>query len=409
MTADIVVVGAGVVGASIGYQIARRSDLKVLVVDKAAGPAEGSTGASSAISRCRYTLPEVVRLAYHGQRAYGDWASFTGLDEPRCRLNRVGVVWMLGHAAAEVDLEVSRLRGQGADVERIDAERLAELFPALSSCGIRVDPRRPGAHECASGEAFLFEPTGGYADPVGATQDLIEAARLAGAEVRFRSGVVGVRRSGERVTGVELEDGTQVDSGLVVNAAGPWCTQINSLADVANRWTLITTRVQVLYRGWPSDLGPLPVTVDGSTQIYFRPDGQDRVLVGSTSEEDESEAVDNPDDFKRSPDGSFRALKMAAFHHRVPNLAARGEITGVAGLYTVNREDVHPILGPSGVEGFWLANGFSGHGFKLAPMIGSMIAQALTGEKASHDTDVDMGIFAVDRVPIPVAAKNVLA
>ena len=75
----------------------------------------------------------------------------------------------------------------------------------------------------------------------------------------------------------------------------------------------------------------------------------------------------------------------------------------------MNRQDVHPIVGPSGVDGFWLANGFSGHGFKLAPMIGSMVGQALTGVGMPFDTGVPIEVFAVDRQPIGVATKNVLA
>jgi glycine/D-amino acid oxidase-like deaminating enzyme len=102
-------------------------------------------------------------------------------------------------------------------------------------------------------------------------------------------------------------------------------------------------------------------------------------------------------------------MKLAAFHHRVPGLEARGGVSGVAGLYTINREDVHPVVGPSGVDGLWVANGFSGHGFKLAPSIGSLVAQAVTGRSIEFDTDVPISFLAVDRQPIDVAEKNVLA
>ncbi|HSO50408.1 MAG TPA: FAD-dependent oxidoreductase, partial [Acidimicrobiia bacterium] len=78
-TADVVVVGSGIVGSSIAYQLARHGVPGVVALDKGAGPAEGSTGASSSICRCRYTHPQVVRLAYHGQEAYGNWPAFTGL------------------------------------------------------------------------------------------------------------------------------------------------------------------------------------------------------------------------------------------------------------------------------------------------------------------------------------------
>jgi glycine/D-amino acid oxidase-like deaminating enzyme len=90
-------------------------------------------------------------------------------------------------------------------------------------------------------------------------------------------------------------------------------------------------------------------------------------------------------------------------------LEARGHVSGIAGLYTINREDVHPLVGPTDVEGFWVANGFSGHGFKLAPAIGSMVAQAVTDTSIEFDTDVSMDFFSVHREPIDLALKHVLA
>jgi glycine/D-amino acid oxidase-like deaminating enzyme len=109
------------------------------------------------------------------------------------------------------------------------------------------------------------------------------------------------------------------------------------------------------------------------------------------------------------PDADFTQMKLAAFHHRVPDLEARGHVSGIAGLYTINREDVHPVVGPTDVDGFWVANGFSGYGFKLAPAIGSMVAHAVTGTTTGFDTDVRSDLFSIDRDPIDVAVKNVLA
>jgi glycine/D-amino acid oxidase-like deaminating enzyme len=102
-------------------------------------------------------------------------------------------------------------------------------------------------------------------------------------------------------------------------------------------------------------------------------------------------------------------MKLADLHHRVPALEPRGQVSGVAGLYTINREDVHPVVGPTEVDGFWVANGFSGHGFKLAPAVGSMIAREVSGETLPLDTDVPMSFFATDREPIAVETKSVLA
>ncbi len=409
-TADVIVVGSGIIGASIGYQMKRHGVEKVVVLDKAPGPAEGSTGASSSICRCRYTNPEVVRLAYHGQEAYGSWPAFTGLDTPHSGLKRAGVLWMTFEPAARVEAEVSRLQEQGVSARALNPEEVKDRFPAIST-----DPAPPevtGApHPFPDPELFMFEDGGGYADPAGANQDLVAAARNLGADVRFGAEVVGVRRESHgRVTGVELADGTRLFADLVINAAGPWCNRLNAMAGVDLRWTLTPTRIQTLYRTWPPELGPLPVAADLSTGLYFRPESEgQQVLVGSVLPEDETEAVDDPDNFKMSPDADFRTMKMAAFHLRIPALAAMGEVTGIAGLYTINREDVHPVLGPAGVDGFWVANGFSGHGFKLAPGVGSMMATAYTGARLPFDTDVDMSFFSAEREPLGVAVKNVLA
>lgn len=410
MNADVVVVGAGIVGSSIGYQLKRHGVGSVAVLDKGAGPGEGSTGASSSICRCRYTNPEVVRLAFHGQETYGNWSEFLGLSETRSGLRRLGVLWMMGQSTERVDNDVTKLLAQGVAAESVSPDALADRFPAMSGCTAPFDLSGEVEHECSSDGAFLFESRGGYADPVGANQDLIEAARSIGADVRFGARVTAVRKAGETVVGVDLADGTSIAADLVVNAAGPWCNQLNRMAGVDLSWTLTPTRIQTIYREWPETLGPLPVGADTSTGIYFRPEsGGRQVLVGSVLPEDEEETVDDPDQFKRSPDVEFTQMKLAAFHHRVPGLEPKGDVSGIAGLYTINREDVHPVVGPSGVDGFWVANGFSGHGFKLAPAIGSMVAQSVTGDAMALDTDVPMDFFSVDRDPIGVETKSVLA
>ena len=409
MGADVVVVGAGIIGSSIAYQLARHG-VSVIALDKGAGPAEGSTGASSSICRCRYTHPEVVRLAFHGQQAYRDWAEFTGLPEVRSGLHRVGVLWLMGESAETVDAAVAKLAGEGVAAANLGPEAVVSEFPAVNDCVAPFDLTGEVDHVCAPGEAYLYEVDGGYADPVGANQDLIDATRARGGEVWFNSRVTGVRGGEGRANGVSLADGTTVSADLVINAAGPWCNGLNRLAGVDLRWTLTPTRIQTVYRSWPEHLGRLPVGADSSTGIYFRPEsGGQQVMVGSVLPEDEEEIVEDPDDFKRVPDADFTQMKLASFHHRIPMLEPRGDVSGIAGLYTINREDVHPVVGPTERDGFWVANGFSGHGFKLAPAIGSMLAQAVTGERTDFDTDVPMGFFSVDREPIDVAVKNVLA
>ncbi len=409
-SADVIVVGAGIVGSAIAYQIARRSPMKVVLLDKGAGPAEGSTGASSSICRCRYSNAQVIRLARDGLAAYRNWAEFTGLEEPWNEFTHTGVLWLLNEDRGELEAERTRLADEGVAISLLTGEELGERFPSLSSCIEPFDLSGEIEHTCRPIELAVFEDDAGFADPSAANTDLVEATRNNGGTVRFRTQVTGVRKQGDRVVGVDLADGSSIEADLVINAAGPWCGRLNQLAGLDLLWPLEPTRVQVGYRDWPADLGRVPVTVEASTGLYFRPDAAgSRILFGSVLEEDEQEVVEDPDNFKTSADAAFRDLRVHGLHHRIPDLPYRGGVTGIAGLYTINRTDVHPVVGPSGMDGYWLANGLSGHGFKLAPMIGSMVAQAITGEQASFDTDVPMSLLAVDREPISVASKSVLA
>lgn len=406
-TADVVVIGAGIVGLSIAHQIRRRSDQRVTVVDKASHVAEGSTGASSAILRHRYSHDDSIRLARDGIRAYRRWREFTGLDEPRAVMRSPGVLWMLGDDSDAVDGWIERMRRLGVDADRLDAREVRRRFPSLSTCGIPFDLTGAVPHACADHDAYFFEPTGGYFDPVGAAADLHEALVLSGAEFRFRSQVTGVRVGGSGVAGVDLAGGDRIDAPVVVNAAGPWAQQIFDMAGLVLRWDLVPTRVQVVYRAGPVP-GDVPVLADSTTGIYARPEGGAQILFGSIRDEDERERVD-PDDFVRSADAGFRDRMIHALHHRFPLLEHRGAITSVAGVYTVNRDDVHPIIGPTAIEGFVVANGFSGHGFKEAPAVGAIVARLLTGRIDEFDTEADPSFFSIDRSPIHLDDKAVLA
>jgi glycine/D-amino acid oxidase-like deaminating enzyme len=409
-TTDIVVVGAGIMGLATAYQVARRSNQRVVVVERGGGPGEGSTGASSAIVRQRYTHPEVIRIARGGLLAFRNWGDFTGLAEPRARLQEIGVLWMTGEDRAQAEAETERLRGEGVDAVVLDAGMLRDRFPGLSACGVPFDLSGETEHECADHDAFIFEDEGGYFDPVAACGDLVDAARNAGVEISFRSEVTAIARKGDRVVGIELADGTAISAETVVNAAGPWCNRINAMAGLELSWELVPTRVQVMYRELPPEVPrPIPVVADSVSGIYLRPESADQQLVvGSVLEEDEREETD-PDTYNPNADRVFLDTKIHALHHRLPDLPHRGLLSGIAGLYTVNRVDVHPLLGPTALDGYAVINGFSGHGFKESLMCAGMLATILTGETFADDADVPLDFFSVEREPLVVKEKNVLA
>lgn len=413
-TADIVIVGAGIMGLQIAHQISRRSDQRIVVLEKSLNVGEGSTGASCAILRQRYTHPEQFIVARDSLGVHRNWAEYTGLEEPRARFHHSGTLWMLGETRDELmpvhDLMVSL----GMGVELIDGATVRSRFPALSTCSVPFDLSGEVEHECNEHDVFLYETESGYFDPVSACQDLLEAVRSQGVDVRFSSEVERIRTSGGKVEGVDLADGTAIDAPIVVNAAGPWSSHVAASAGFDyGPWDIQPIRVQVIYREWPRDVvpGPIPVVADAAGGIYFRPEASGQnILVGSIREEDEQETVNDPDGFNANIDAAYRDLRIHSLHHRIPSLPYRGQVTGLAGLYTMNRTDVHAVLGHTDLEGFIVATGFSGHGFKESPAVGSMVARLLTGaEPDEWDTEATIDYYSIDREPIPLDVKTVLA
>jgi glycine/D-amino acid oxidase-like deaminating enzyme len=408
---DITIVGAGIIGLSIAWQLAQRSTLKIAVLEKGAGLGEGSSGASSAVCRTRYSLDMTMEVARDGIAAYRHWQQFTGLNEPRAEFHNTGVLWMPGSDVHWSEREQQRMHAKGIAAAVLDDQQLAERFPAINACQLSPDTQTGQDHSCVGGSRHLLELDGGYIDPVDAVEDLRQACVGAGVDVCLSSRVASIELAGGRVQGVSLASGESLSTPLLINAAGPWCNELYAMAGIKPPWELVPTRIQVLYLDRPPEItGDIPACVDMCGGIYFRSQNRgQQLVVGSALESDEREAVSDPDEFNRHCDAEFEQRILHGLHHRLPALPYKGRVRGYCGLYTVNREDVHPVLGATPVEGFWAANGFSGHGFKLAPAIGAIIAKALTGEVGAFDTNVPLANFAFDRKPLLLSSKSVLA
>lgn len=410
--ADVVVIGGGLIGMATAYELAKKGVGPIVVLERAAGVATGSTGASSACLRLRYSHQETMHLAFHGQTAYRNWADYCQIVGPRASMNPVGVLWMLGEERAALEAERDRMRQLGAPADVLTAAEVRERFPEVSLCETAVDYEHGSEHECGEAAHFLFEHEGGYCtDPAGANQDLLDACRQRGVEVRFNSTVTDVRTQNSAIIGVSLADGTTIDAGQVVNAAGPWCNGINELAGLEHDWSLHPTRIQVMVRASAasSPVG-LPMIADSAGGIYFRPDGDgSQILVGSIRMDDEQERVPKPDQFRVNLDDDRKTRMLHGLHHRLPSLEHRGLVTGLAGLYTMNEDDVHPVLGPTHIDGYFVSNGYSGHGFKLGPAVGNLLAQIMTGSVVAGDVAVDHDFLSIGRKSLAVREKSVLA
>jgi glycine/D-amino acid oxidase-like deaminating enzyme len=170
-------------------------------------------------------------------------------------------------------------------------------------------------------------------------------------------------------------------------------------------------RIQVVYlkRG-DAVQGPIPVCADMQSGIYFRSQSRgQQLLVGSVREEDERETVSDPDAFSTQADDDFKREKLHLLQHRLSGLRLDGSIRDYCGLYTVNLADVHPLLGALGPEGHFVANGFSGHGFKAAPAVGAIMARKISGITLPGEDPSDDDWLSPLRAPLDLTARSVLA
>mmetsp|Transcript_10013 Transcript_10013/g.24753 ORF Transcript_10013/g.24753 Transcript_10013/m.24753 type:complete len:221 (+) Transcript_10013:1-663(+) len=219
--------------------------------------------------------------------------------------------------------------------------------------------------------------------------------------------------------GVKLMDGSEVHAGAVVNCLGPWFGVLSQ--GVTTSTQMVPTRIQVAHMSIKEEQHlSLPFIADsyGASGIYCMPRRANKQLVfGSVDHRFESETVPDPDKLDTSLDAEVQADYVSCLLHRIPSLPSRGKIMGFSSMYTINTDDVHPVIGESSVQGFFLCNGFSGHGFKLAPAVGSMVTQQILGGNAVNgasrlaewQTSVPLNYLSASRAPLGVAAKTVFA
>jgi sarcosine oxidase subunit beta len=367
---DVLVVGAGVIGAATAFHLRRLGAGSVLVLDRGT-VGSGMSSRSSALVRMHYTFPPEVDLAVRSDAMFDAWTDLTG--RPAC-VRRTGFVRLVRRE--ETDLlraNVAMQRQRGARAEVVDAAVLAELAP-----GLRTDDIAGAA----------WEPHGGYGDGAIVAGDLLAAAREAGAGYRPNTPVRALLTDGDRVTGVLTGDG-ELHAGTIVLAVGVWSPPLLAAAGID--LPIETELHHVAILAHPPGAGASVACIDSTTQTYFRPEAAgERTLIGNFT----GPRGADPDRISAAaPDGDLAELAGAAAR-RVPALADAGITGGVTGVYDMT-PDARPMLGEvPGRPGLVLAAGFSGMGFKISPAVGEALAEfILTGAA----TRVDLGAFRPGR------------
>ncbi len=352
-------------------------------------------------------------MACEALRLFENWQEFTGLRETRANFKRTGVLFLFPGDDANVQKVLEQQRRAGVVSELLDQQQLAEAFPDMDFCATLLD-LDADEHHCTTGLQVLHEPEPGFAEPVGTAEDLLDAARALGATVTYKARVSEILHRGGRVHGVRAETpagGETVHAPLVVNCAGPWAMGLNAAAGVTLPMRLVAIRAQMVSKHFPERLkGPLPMVSDLVNGFYFRLEASgSEIVVGSLREEEEREVVPDPDHYNERADAPYREEKLTILHHRIPTFQARGTVTSYSGLYTVNLEDYHPIVDETDLDGFYAVCGFSGHGFKLAPIVGTLLARKALGQWGRVESRVPLHYLDKDREPMPTFWGGVTA
>jgi glycine/D-amino acid oxidase-like deaminating enzyme len=400
LTADVVVVGAGVIGASTAFELAK-TGRRVLVVDKLAGPGQGSTSASSSVVRFNYSTFGGVASAWESKHHWANWADHlerVAGDEPLACFRRTGLV-MLDAPVAPKKRVLAMFDQVGVPYEDWDTATLTARVPGL-------DPGRFWPPKRLDDEAFWAEPAGqlgafftpdaGFVDdPQLAAVNLAGAADRRGVSFLFRRQVIAVRQASGRVAGLELADGQHIQAPVVVNVAGPWSSALNRLAGVGADFTVSVRPMRQEVHHVPAPpgfnqgdrLGPVIADLDLGT--YIRGTPGDGFLVGGTEPDCEPlQWLDSPEDAGPSPTLSLFEAQVTRAARRFPGLTVPGAPRGIAGVYDV-ASDWTPIYDRTSLDGFYVAIGTSGNQFKNAPLAGRFMAAIIGAVEDGHDHDAD--------------------
>ena len=405
-----IVVGSGVMGASIAYSLAKRGYL-VTTVDKKSGPAQGSTAATSAIIRFTYSLRDSIALAWESKHMWEGLREHVGAEasEPVAGFNRTGmaVFDIPGLIPANVRSDFDALGIPYADWDASDLQReLPGVDPSNYHPPVRTDDPK-FLDETQESATALYTPDGGYiSDPVLATENFVRGAKRHGARFVYNVEVIGVRNRtttdigtgadiGARWT-VSLADGTTLDAEVVVNAAGPWSGQLNELAGVGHDHGISLRPLRQEVHTLPAettvirgDGTPIPALLDAGIGTYMRAEVGGQLLIGGTEPEcDELEWVEVPEDASLSVRPELYEAQATRAAKRFNDLAIPNRARGVVGVYDVST-DWTPIYDASEKDGFYQAVGTSGNQFKNAPMVGELMSALIDAVEKGHDHDAE--------------------
>ncbi len=361
-SADVVVIGGGVMGVSTAYHLARKGAGRVVLLEKQPFLGHGATGRCAGGVRYQFATEVNIRLSLVSIPMLERFREEIGVD---AGYRPIGYLFLL---TREEDIEAFRRavalqHRLGVQTEWLSGDDIRRWLPFMNLEDVL---------------AGTFHRKDGLADPHSVVQGYAQAARRLGVQVFTETPALDIVVQAGRVQAVVTPRGT-IATRAVVNAAGPWAAQVGRMAGVEipvvpiRRQWLTTTPLPEL----PDDF---PFVIDFAQALYFHPEGRG-LLTGMSNPNQEP-------GFDQSVDPEWELVHMEAAMARLPMLERAGVVSRVAGLYEVT-PDAHPIFGATPVEGFYVCAGFSGHGFMHGPVAGLLMAEILL-EGRARTVDVSM-------------------
>lgn len=375
--ADIVIVGGGIMGASLAWHLARRGAGRIVLLERDV-VAAGASGRTGALLRRHYSnQPEAV-LAHRSWETFSRWSDVVGGPPV--------------HTPSGLIVTVDTSPARAANVDRMRRNVAMQNEVGIPSCLVsQVELRELQPQANWDDVTFAaYEPDSGYVDAIPATQGLARAARVAGAQICEGVSALGLLTNAGRVSGVRTTSG-DIAAGTVVVVAGPWTTSLMQTAGVSLPIEALRVQVAILQR--PLDVDEHMVYLDTVAGIFTRPWAPGRTLIG-VGGGDQHDPVD-PDAFDPRNDAGYGNLAIAAVSQRIPGMRHSRYLHGHAGLYDMT-PDAHPVIGAIGPDGLYVAAGFSGAGFKKGPAVGEALTDLILAPDRGPDW-VDLGPFAPDR------------
>jgi len=374
-TADVIVVGGGLEGLSAAWALAERGAGNVLVLERG-HLCSGGTVKSSGIVRCHYGVPSLAKMAWLGIQVFERAEELFGSDLGFFQTGYVVGVGPEDEAALRAN--VAMHQSLGIDVRLLAPGDVQQLWPHADVSDFAI---------------FAYEPRGGYGDAYLTGRAFAEAATRAGATIRQKTPVarLALDRSSDKVVGVVSESGEVISAGAVVLAAGPWSVPLAAGAGID--LPIKAQREQILLIDPGEPIVDVPVFSDLVRLQYVRSERSGQLLVGN-SDHSLPEYAD-PDRYSDRADDAYIETAVGKVDRLLPRLPNPALASSYAGCYDVT-PDFNPIIGPAPIEGLYLCAGFSGHGYKISPAVGTLVAD-LVCDARSSDPDIPAGDFRFSR------------